>query len=116
MSPRGPFIFFAAAEDRWLGRTMSLYQSVATVIGTHEALDLAHRLAAWHDAMVIHRRRTGEAAGRSCDVDCPHEQAESLWLEAVHVYGDRAHDFAFLRSLGSASIHPDNAPPSEMRL
>lgn len=83
---------------------MSLYQSVATVIGTHEALDLAHRLAAWHDAMVIHRRRAGETAGPWCDVDCPHEQAESLWLEAVDAYGERAHEFAFLRSVGSDAL------------
>jgi len=94
---------------------MSLYQSIATFIGTHEALDLAHRLAAWHDAMVIHRRRAGEAATPSCDPDCPHEQAESLWLEAVDVYGERAHEFAFLRSLGSASRLPRNTRLAEVR-
>ena len=88
---------------------MILYRSVATAIGTREALDLAQRLTAWHDAMVMHRRRAGDAAGPSCDVDCPHERAESLWLEAIDVYGERAHDLAFLRSFGSASAHPEEA-------
>jgi hypothetical protein len=95
---------------------MRLYQSVATAIGTHEALDLAHRLAAWHDAMVIHRRRAGATADPSCDGECPHEQAASLWLEAVEVYGDRAHEFEFLRAFGAASSHPPNARLSEVRL
>lgn len=81
---------------------MSLYRSVATAVGTREALDLAQRLAVWHDAMVMHRRRAGDEAGPSCDADCPHEQAESLWLEALEVYGDRARELAFLRSLGGA--------------
>jgi hypothetical protein len=80
---------------------VNLYRSVATVVGTREALNLAHRLAAWHDAMVMHRRRAGNAAGPSCASDCPHEQAESLWREAVDVYGEQAHEFAFLRSFGS---------------
>jgi hypothetical protein len=53
--------------------------------------------------MVVHRRRTGEAAGPSCDVDCPHERAESLWLEAVDIYGERAHELAFLRSFGTTA-------------
>jgi hypothetical protein len=87
---------------------MSLYRSVATVVGTREALDLAHRLAAWHDAMVIHRRRAGDATGTLCDVDCPHEQATSLWLEAIDVYGERAHEFAFLRSFGVAPEQQEN--------
>ena len=99
-----------------VGVTMSLYRSIATAVGTREALDLAHRLAVWHDAMVMHRRRAGDEAGPSCDVDCPHEQAESLWLEAVEVYGERARDFAFLRSFGGASSYPQNARPSELRL
>jgi hypothetical protein len=114
MSPRG--LFISSVPPRGQGLTMRLYQSVATAIGTHEALDLAHRLAAWHDAMVIHRRRPAVPAGLSCDVDCPHEQAESLWLEAVDVYGARAHEFAFLRAFGTASSRPANARLSEARL
>jgi hypothetical protein len=77
---------------------MSLYRSVATMIGTQEALALAHRLAAWHDAMVMHRRRTRNSSGSTCDVDCPHEQAQWLWREALNVYGELAHEFAFLRT------------------
>jgi hypothetical protein len=99
-----------------MGVTMSLYRSIATAVGTREALDLALRLAAWHDAMVIHRRRTGDAAGHSCDVDCPHEQAELLWLEALDVFGERAHRFAFLRSFGRASSQHVGAGLSELRL
>ena len=84
---------------------MSFYEFVGTGVGTREALDLAHRLAAWHDAMVVHRRRTGERVGPSCDLDCPHEQAVSLWMEAVDMYGERAHELAFLRRFGVAREH-----------
>jgi hypothetical protein len=97
-----------------MGVTMSLYRSIATAVGTREALDLAHRLAAWHDAMVLHRRRAGDAAGPLCELDCPHERAESLWLEAVDVYGERADEFAFLRSFGSTSSQPAFAGLSEL--
>jgi hypothetical protein len=99
-----------------MGVTMSLYRSVATTVGTREALDLAHRLAAWHDAMVVHRRRAGDAAGSSCDHDCPHEQAEMLWLETVDVFGEKAHQFSFLRTVGSASSHQAGMGLSELRL
>ena len=95
---------------------MSLYRSIATAVGTREALDLAHRLAVWHDAMVMHRRRAGQQGGPSCDGDCPHEQAESLWLEALEVYGERAREFAFLRTFGGVSSHPQNVGASELRL
>jgi hypothetical protein len=98
------------------GCDVSLYRSVANAVGTREALELAPRLAAWHDAMVMHRRRTGDAASLSCDVDCPHEHAESLWLEAVDVYGERAHEFAFLRSFRSASNPRENVALSELHL
>lgn len=99
-----------------MGVTMSLYRSIATAVGTREALDLAHRLAVWHDAMVKHRRRAGDEAGPSCDVDCPHEQAESLWLEALEVYGERARAFAFLHTFGGVSSHPQNVGALELRL
>ncbi len=88
---------------------MSLYRSVANAVGTHEALDLARRLAAWHDAMVIHRRRAGDATGPPCDVGCAHEQAESLWREALEVYGERAHELGFLRTFGAASGQQERA-------
>ena len=96
--------------------TMSMYRSIATAVGTREALDLAHRLAAWHDAMVIHRRRVGEAPGAACDINCPHEQAELLWLEAVDVFGDRAHQCGFLRSFGAISTQQVSAGLSELHV
>ena len=99
-----------------VGVTMSLYRSIATSVGTREALDLAPRLAAWHDAMVMHRRRAGDEAGPSCDVDCPHEQAETLWLEALEVYGEKAREFAFLRTFGVVSNHLQDVSPSELHL
>ncbi len=98
------------------GVTMSLYRSVAASVGTREAVDLAYRLSAWHDAMVMHRRRAGDEAGPSCDVDCPHEQAESLWLEALDVYGERAREFAFLRTFGVVARHQQHTGQSELRL
>jgi hypothetical protein len=94
---------------------MSVYRSVGAAVGTREALDLAQRLAAWHDAMVMHRRHGGPEPGRSCDVECPHQQAESLWLEALEVYGDRARQFAFLRRFGGASNHQQHVGTSELR-
>ena len=68
---------------------MSLYRSVSTAVGMRETLELAQLLAVWHDAMVMHRRRAGDEARSSSDIDCPHEQAGSMWLEALEVYGER---------------------------
>ncbi|MGH9422027.1 MAG: hypothetical protein ACRD3J_18765 [Thermoanaerobaculia bacterium] len=76
---------------------MTLYRSLGNRIGTAEAVNLAHRLAVWHDAMVVHQRR---AATESCEIDCPHREAESLWLEALETYGERAYQLAFLRNRG----------------
>jgi hypothetical protein len=109
MSPRGPFLFRPAPSHGAAHREPAMYRLVATAVGTPEALDLAPRLAAWHDAMVMHRRRMGDAAGPSCGIDCPHEQAASLWLEAVDVYGERARALAFLRTFGIASGQQENA-------
>ena len=95
---------------------MSLYRSVAAAVGTRDAIDLAHRLAAWHDAMVIHRRHSGEAITSSCDIDCPHEQAASLWLEAIDAFGERAHEFAFLRNVSVASGQQENMSRAELGL
>jgi len=83
---------------------MTLYRSIANAIGTAEALDLGYRLAAWHDAMVMHVRRSGASRGRNCDADCPHVEAQSLWLEAVDTYGERAHELGFLRTHGVLTI------------
>lgn len=77
--------------------TMTLYRSLANAVGTREALELAPRLAAWHDAMVVHQRRAGTIRGPRCDGGCPHTDAEVLWSEAVDAYGERAHELRFLR-------------------
>ena len=84
---------------------MTLYRSLANVVGTPEALELARRLAAWHDVMVIHQRRAGNVRGPRCEEDCPHTDAETLWSEALDVFGERAHELRFLRSHGMASFH-----------
>jgi hypothetical protein len=91
---------------------MSLYRSIANAVGTREARDLAHRLAAWHDAMVIHRRHTGDVSGPSCDADCPHDEAHSLWREALETYGARAHAFAFLRAHGCQRLDTRAVSPN----
>lgn len=82
---------------------MNPYRTLGTTIGTREAVDLAHRLAMWHDAMVIHQRG-GRHRSNACEADCPHAEAQSLWLEAVDVYGERAHALGFLRTMGR-SMH-----------
>ena len=71
---------------------MSLYKSVANAVGTRRALDLSHRLAVWHDAMVLHQRRQRIVRGALCDGDCPHDEAKALWSEALGVYGERAYE------------------------
>lgn len=59
---------------------------------TPEALHLATRLTAWHDAMVAHERRPGSR----CDDGCPHADARTLWTEALSVFGTEAHELRFL--------------------
>lgn len=79
---------------------MNMYESLGNAVGTREALELAHRLRAWHDAMVVvHQRRAGSRR-RLCAPDCPHNEARALWIDALAVYGERAHDLRFLRMHG----------------
>jgi hypothetical protein len=92
---------------------MNVYRFIGSAVGTREALDLAHRLSAWHDAMVRHGRRTG-AHTDACEIDCPHQQAASLWLEAVDVYGERALELAFLRSVGQLAARLPEAVVKEL--
>jgi hypothetical protein len=94
---------------------MTLYRSLGNAIGTTEALALAHRLAAWHDAMVMHQRRTGPRRGKQCEVDCPHVEARALWLEALATYGDRASELVLLRTHGNVSASPRHRPMLEAR-
>jgi hypothetical protein len=81
---------------------MNPYKSLGSAIGTRTALDLAQRLSAWHDAMVVHQRRAGSPGSDGCDGECPHSEAPLLWLEALDVYGERAHELGFLRTHADA--------------
>jgi hypothetical protein len=83
---------------------MNLYRSLGAEVGTLEALDLARRLAAWHDAMVLHNRRAGGTRGDFCEHDCPHVNAQMLWIEALDVFGHRAHELGFLRTHGAMPL------------
>src|SRR5687768_10664400 len=76
MPPRGPF-----CEDQ-----MNVYKSLGYAVGTPEALALAARISAWHDAMVAHQRPADTARVTRCDDDCPHVEARALWHEAVEVF------------------------------
>jgi hypothetical protein len=76
-----PYILFGAARD------------------DGDATALSQRLAAWHDAMVAHNRRL--EFGRvddECGEECAHSEARALWAEALTTFGDRAHEFSFLRA------------------
>lgn len=79
---------------------MNPYKSLGSAMGTREAIELAHRLTVWHDAMVVHQRRAGASRSRFCDVGCPHVEAKNLWPEALNVYGERAYGLGFLRTHG----------------
>jgi hypothetical protein len=81
---------------------MNPYRSLGNALGTRAALDLAERLSAWHDSMVMHQRRAGVSRGRACAADCPHVQAPQLWAEALDLYGPRAHGLGFLRTHATA--------------
>jgi hypothetical protein len=77
---------------------MNIYRMIGNALGTPEAIDLAERLSAWHDAMVAHERSARRSDG--CDDECPHVDAATLWREAALLFGDRATELAFLRSRG----------------
>ena len=78
---------------------MSPYAILGSSVGTAEAAALCVRLTAWHDAMVAHERRlrTGRTAD-ACDDECPHDEARTLWTEALTTLGPRASELTFLRS------------------
>lgn len=84
---------------------MNVYKSIGYAVGTPEALALAARLSAWHDAMVAHQRPADTARVTRCDDDCPHAEATSLWREAVDVFGNYAEKMRFLRRHGFTSQH-----------
>jgi hypothetical protein len=87
---------FATRKDR---AEMSPYAILGSRVGTAEAAALCVRLTAWHDAMVAHERRlrTGGAAD-ACGDECPHDEARTLWTEALATLGPRARELTFLRS------------------
>lgn len=93
---------------------MNPYHSLGSALATSTALELAQRLSAWHDAMVMHQRRAGAFRGRCCDSDCPHAQASALWNEARDVYGERAHQLGFLRTHGE--LRANTAAPALVEL
>jgi hypothetical protein len=76
---------------------MNIYRMVGKTLGTPEAIELAERLSAWHDAMVFHERVVRYS---SCGEDCPHVDAVTLWREAAQLFGERAAELRFLRSRG----------------
>src|SRR5688572_27936088 len=69
---------------------------------------------AWHDAMVAYDRRLRSAlTTETCDYECPHVEARTLWAEASAMLGPRASELTFLRSRGqdaSAWSDPLSAP------
>ena len=75
---------------------MTIYRMIGNTFGTPDAIELADRLSAWHDAMVAHERLA--RIKRSCSEDCPHVDAPVLWREATELFGERAGELAFLRS------------------
>jgi len=78
---------------------VNLYASIGNRVSSPHAATLSERLAAWHDAMVAHRRqlRFGKTTAR-CHDECPHSEARLLWDEAVAVFGEHAQELSFLRS------------------
>ena len=94
---------------------MSPYAILGSSVGTAEAAALCVRLTAWHDAMVAHERRlrTGRTAD-ACDDECPHDEARTLWAEALVTLGSRAGELTFLRSRanGVSPSRPEVVSPA----
>ena len=78
---------------------MHFYKTLACQVGTHEARELADRLAGWHDAMVNHERQLRlDGSGAGCTSPCPHDDARELWEQARVMFGSGAGSLEFLRS------------------
>jgi hypothetical protein len=95
---------------------MNPYVMLGSAIRTSEAASLSARLAAWHDAMVAHERRlrTGRTAD-TCDEECPHVEARTLWAEALATFGPRASELTFLRSraIGASRQSEERIVPTD---
>lgn len=80
---------------------LDVYRRIANLVGTSEAIALAHQLSGWHDSMVMHRRQVQllgfDPDGHPGWDDCPHAEAGELWARARVVFGDHAHGLDFLR-------------------
>jgi hypothetical protein len=83
---------------------MNPYLALCSSLGINDADSLSARLSAWHDAMVAHERRLGAVRSNdTCDDECPHADARTLWSEAIEIFGTRAHELTFLRSRANDS-------------
>jgi hypothetical protein len=80
---------------------MNMYRVLGDRIGTLEARALAQQLVRWHDAMVKHLRTIPQQS-RRCTEGCPHDDARSLWAEALEVFGDEAGTLTFLQQYGAS--------------
>ena len=89
---------------------MNVYKSIGYAVGTPEALALAARLSAWHDAMVAHERPADTSRITRCDADCPHAEARSLWHAALETFGDGADQLGFLRRHGAGARRMSEDP------
>jgi hypothetical protein len=93
---------------------MNMYRALGDRIGTFEARDLAQQLVRWHDAMVKHLRVMNHHSPL-CPEGCPHEEARTLWLAALDVFGGGASALGFLQSHGGARDHHVSAAALEAR-
>ena len=97
---------------------MNPYVMIGSGIGTSEAASLSARLVAWHDAMVAHERRLRtRRTADTCDEECPHVEARTLWAEALATFGPRAGELTFLRSRATCAPPQSeelSAPPATM--
>lgn len=83
---------------------MTLYNLLAARVGSLEARMLADQLSAWHDDMVLHRRRALRDPGSEpCSGDCPFHAAAHFWHQARRVFGQSADELLFLRAVASPS-------------
>jgi hypothetical protein len=89
---------------------MQYYRFLAHQAGTPEAIELASRLIAWHDAMVAHERAIKREVSGGCDEPCPHAEALDLWREAQQVFGQGALELAFLRAQAAKAAPPPVTP------
>ena len=95
------------------GFDMNPYAILSSGIGDTEAASLSARLTRWHDAIVAHERRLRAGRGaESCDEECPHGEAQTLWAEAQATFGARAVELTFLRSRAAVRPPIQDLPPA----